>query len=193
MNKLRNYWADDYVTRQKRVLATQLKKGNIKVVAKAISDRLDTVRGSVKTTDTSISWTQEHLVEEEFTLNLGEYLVMNIGFEILSPAEFRAKFEEHHYMPSYYTASENEVKILTVLTSDEYYYGYDYICDKTELSRPDAKEAIDKLRFLGVVGFARGLMSDEGEVGGSGFGICSETRREALLYRYYLNKGEAPE
>lgn len=193
MRNFRSSWADDYFTRRNRVHAAQLKKGNIKAVAKAISERLDTVQGSVKVDATSITWTRTLIDEETFTLHLGEWLIMNVGFEILSSRDFKAKYEQTFYMSSTYTPTENEVKILNALSSDELYYGYDYICARAEISQPEAKEAIDKLRFMGVVDFARGLMNDDGEVCGSGFGIKSDTRREALLYRYYLNRGETPE
>lgn len=189
-----NGWGEYYRTKSSQVLAAKLTKRNMKAIARAIAARLDTV-GIVGVSDNAIRWTHSRIGEQQLELKLGQYIAMTNAWVVAIPAhEFKWKYEEiTPHMPSYYTPTENEVKIIRVLTSDEYYYGYDYICDQTQLDRAAAKEAIDKLRLIGVVRFARGLMNEDGEVCGSGFGIESETRAEALLYRYFLNKGDIPE
>lgn len=186
-------WHKDYETKSKSVHAARLRKSNTKEIIKAINARYDTVQGSVQLEVGGISWKQQHIIDVEYFLRFGDWLVMDGSVKVVTPRDFTLHYEERHYMPSHYTPTENEVKIIRCLTSDEYYYAYQWICDETDLTREQAKEAIDKLRLIGVVQFARGLMNEDGEVGGSGFGIKSETRAEALLYRYYLNKGEAPE
>lgn len=175
------------------MLAAKLTKSNMKAVEKAIAARLDTIQGSVAVTDTSISWTCGHITEQERVLKLGQYLVMMNAWAIpMSAHEFKWKYEEiSPHLPSYYTPTDNEVKIIKYLTSDEYYYGYDYICDETGLDQATAKQAIDQLRSVGVVRFARGLMNDDGEVAGSGFGIRNTVRAEALLYRYYQSNSHS--
>lgn len=192
--KLINGWGKYYETKSTQVLATKLTKGNMKAVAKAIAGRLDTIQDSVVVDDKSIKWITSRILEQEHELKRGQYLVMTNAWAVAIPAhEFKWKYDEiTPHMPTYYTPSENEVKIIRAL-SDEYYYPYSYIEDETGLSRSEAKESIDKLRMVGVVRFARGLMTEEGEVAGSGFGIRDHTRADALLYRYYLNIGKAPE
>lgn len=188
-------WGKYYTEKPHTVIAAKLTKSNMKTLTKAISDRLDTVPESVVVEGDSISWTYGHITEQERTLKRGQYLVMTNAWVIVLPAhEFKWKYDETTpHLPSYYTPTDNEVKIIQCLNSDEHYWGYDYICDETELSREEAKEAINKLRAVGVVQFLRGLMTEDGEVAGAGFGVCNTTRAEALLYRYYLQKGEAPE
>ena len=192
--KLINGWGKYYETKSTQVLATKLTKGNMKAVAKAIGERLDTLPNSVMTFNDQIIWVTGHITEQEKSVKLGEYLIMTNAWIISLPArDFKSKYDEiTPHMPTYYTPTENEVKIIRAL-SDEYYYPYSYIEDETGLSRSEAKESIDKLRIVGVVRFARGLMTEDGEVAGSGFGIRDHTRADALLYRYYLNIGKAPE
>lgn len=186
-------WHKDYQTKPRSVHAARLIKSNANELIKAINARYDTVKDSVELHKGGIEWRQYHILEVKHFLRFGDWLVMDGGVKVVTPYDFKAQYEERFYMPSYYTPTENEVKIIRCLTSDEYYYAYQWICDETDLTREQAKEAIDKLRSIGVVRFARGLMNDDGEVGGSGFGIEDDCRAEALLYRYYLNKGEAPE
>lgn len=193
MRSFRHKLSADYETKPKRALAARLTKRNIKAVAKAISERLDTDPLTVNITDCSVSWKTTNYQDKVYEIKLGQYLVMNVGFEILTKQEFEDKYREVHHLPSYYIPTDNEVKVMRALASDEYYYGYGYICDETDLTHEGAKAAIDNLRSLGVVYFARGLMNEDGEVCGSGFALSDEIRAEALLYRYHRYKGEVPE
>lgn len=189
MNKLqRKVWFENYQTKRRGAHAAKLKKSNIELVAKAISERLDTKEGSVAIDETGIKWVQIHILEQEHHLKFGEYLVMSVWVKVLSPYDFERDYEKVvPYLPSYFVPNENEVKILKLLSKNEYYWGYDYICDETGLTRVQAKEAIDRLRLVGAVNFLRGLMTEDGEVAGSGFGVDDNERAEALLYRYYGN------
>lgn len=186
-------WHKNYQTKPKGVHAARLTKGNTNELIKAIKARYDTVQESVTLHKGGIEWVQSHILEVKYFLRYGDWLVMDGGVKVVTPYDFKHQYEEQHYMSSYYTPTDNEVKVMRALWSDEYYYGYDYICDETGLDRKQAKEAIDRLRLFGVVAFARGLMNEDGDVCGSGFGMQSHEKAEALLYRYYLNKGEAPE
>jgi len=59
--------------------------------------------------------------------------------------------------------------ILTELSStEEHCWGYDAL-ESNGYKRPELKRAIKKLRDLGYVEYWRGLMTEEGEVAGSGF------------------------
>ena len=136
-------------------------------------------------------WPRVASDDKFYTIRLGQYVQTdNGGLKIYTPYEFKwASWEEYHPMPSYFTPNEHEAKILKAL-GDEYYYGYDYICDETGLTREEAKTAIDRLRTVGAVKFQRGLMNEDGEVGGAGFGIPDIERAEALLYRYHYERND---
>lgn len=182
-------WARHYEAAPERVMAARLRKTNMRQLAKAIDQRLDTIQGSVTILESGIKWKQSHIGEIDQSIKIGEWLVMNQWVRVMTDMSFKYKYKEAHGMPSYYTPTDNEVKIISLLSNDEYFFGYDYICDETGLTHEQAKEAIDNLRSMGVVLFARGLMNDDGEVCGSGFGIENNLKAEALLFRYY-GKGD---
>lgn len=52
-----------------------------------------------------------------------------------------------------------------------FYYPYSYFEAETNLGRDVLKPAMKHLRELKIMDFARGLMNEDGEVCGSGFGI----------------------
>jgi DNA-binding MarR family transcriptional regulator len=59
--------------------------------------------------------------------------------------------------------------ILTELSNtEEHCWGYDALRSE-RYKRPELKKAIKKLRDLGYVEYWRGLMTEDGEVAGSGF------------------------
>lgn len=172
---------ESYKTKTKSVLVAKVTKRNMKKVSKWIGERLDVEKSSV--IDGEIYY---ETGGASSTAEVGEYIVMNSDqVRTLSKLQLESYYQKnYHLIPLYYTPTENQVKVIKAL-DDELYYGYDYICNETDLDRSEAKEAITTLRQIGVVDFARGLMNDDGEVGGSGFAILDRLRAEALLYRYY--------
>ena len=170
-----------YRTKSKEALVAKITKRNIKKVSEWISDRLDVEKSSVIN-----GMIYCETGGSSFVAEVGEYIVMNHEqVRTMSKHQLECDYrKEFHSIPSYYTPSESQVKIIKVL-DDELYWGYDYICSESDLERSEAKAAIDTLRQIGVVDYARGLMNDDGEVGGSGFAILDRIKAEALLYRYY--------
>lgn len=58
--------------------------------------------------------------------------------------------------------------LATLSSTEEYCCGYDSLTSK-EYKRPELQKSIKKLRDLNHVEYWRGLMTDDGEVAGSGF------------------------
>lgn len=71
--------------------------------------------------------------------------------------------------------SEDEAKqkiIVAMYGADQdLYYPYAFFEAETGLDRKVLKPAMTSLRAAGIMDFARGLMTEDGEVAGSGFGI----------------------
>lgn len=72
--------------------------------------------------------------------------------------------------------NENEKKVLLYLREasmpdGEYCLPFDYISDGTNLDRKAVRKACRSLARKGLAGFYRGLMTDDGEVAGSGYSI----------------------
>lgn len=68
----------------------------------------------------------------------------------------------------------------------EMYYGYQML-ETPEFPRKELEKAIKVLKEIGIVDYRRGLMNDDGEVAGSGFGIRwgePYTTAELAIYRY---------
>lgn len=63
-------------------------------------------------------------------------------------------------------------KIVSTIPNDDLYYGFDHFGE--DLSRDRMSVNCKELRKLGYVHFARGLMNDEGEVGGAGYRVTEE-------------------
>lgn len=65
-----------------------------------------------------------------------------------------------------------DLAILAALgEQDEYCFPYSYLERRTGYDRKELKPRIKYLREQGYVTYERGLMSEEGEVAGSGFGV----------------------
>lgn len=87
--------------------------------------------------------------------------------------------------------SQDSYKILSFLLegNGECYFPYKTIERVTGLERDTIKRVIDifKQENLGIIEYQRGLMTEEGEVAGSGFGIPwgnPYNRAELAIYRY---------
>ena len=81
--------------------------------------------------------------------------------------------------------TDNEKKVLTVLADEtdtwgERCIGFDWIIGDTNLTRKEVQKACKKLREYKFVHFYRGLMTEDGEVAGSGYCVSSEG--EAFIY-----------
>lgn len=77
--------------------------------------------------------------------------------------------------------TDNQDKILSVLQhgyGGEFCYNYDQLEYETALTRTVLKEEIKILKELGIVQYVRGLMTEDGEVAGSGFTIYYNKMRE---------------
>lgn len=69
---------------------------------------------------------------------------------------------------------QDQVKVLEAFYKnayDDYCYGYSWIKDETGLDRKPAFKAVHALLKLGYLEYVKGLMTDDGEVAGSGFWI----------------------
>lgn len=172
----------------KVVWAAQLRKGNFKTLAAAVDyhGAADTVEVD-ETTHTIKFTTSSPWDRDVHHLRLGDFIIFeNAGPRVVAGRHFKDSYTEIYPLPSYYSPTDDEVKIIEALgTDDEYCYNYDYITSETGLDRAAAKKAVDNLRKLGVVKFWRGLMNDDGEVQGAGFNVDDRLRAEALLYRHY--------
>lgn len=74
--------------------------------------------------------------------------------------------------------------ILVVLSgTEEHCCGY-WSLESPEYKRPELKKAIKKLRDLGYVEYWRGLMTEDGEVAGSGF--CRSRLGNEYVEKYEL-------
>lgn len=70
--------------------------------------------------------------------------------------------------------NKNQIAILEFLMDGyggERCWYYQQICDDAAIDLPTAKKEIKKLRAMGLVLYVRGLMTEEGQVAGSGFTI----------------------
>lgn len=84
--------------------------------------------------------------------------------------------------------SKTELEILQGLSNDEMCYAYNYICDITfpeVLERKEAQKIIKRLRGLGLVRYVRGLMTEDGDVAGSGF--CLTIAGDKIVKEYDQN------
>ena len=75
--------------------------------------------------------------------------------------------------------TDDEIKVLEVLFqhtrhSGEYCITFDYTMGDTNLSRKDVRNICRSLRGKGLAEFYSGLMTDDGEVAGSGYCISWE-------------------
>lgn len=76
---------------------------------------------------------------------------------------------------------EIEFRILEhfVELDEDYCYGYDEFVVATGLSKEELKPAMKSLREKGFVEYHRGLINDDGETAGSGFGLNYRKKSEA--------------
>lgn len=72
--------------------------------------------------------------------------------------------------------SDNEAAVLDVLSMGygEYAYPFDYIGSIVKLDRDAVRYLCHTLRDKDLAYFARGLMTEEGMMAGSGYGITSQ-------------------
>lgn len=126
---------------------------------------------------------------------LGDYLIRDVmggwgEVKVYRPGEFKSLFHEKisYRELRWYSLTEVEYQVLQALQHDtDLCYGYGWIMDYTKVDRKETKKAVDHLRELNIVEFHRGLMTDDGEVAGSGFGINDMTKElmaELLCLRY---------
>lgn len=129
--------------------------------------------------------------------HIGDYLMRNVsGFggqvQVFKPHEFKNAFSKKQaYGPlRFYSITEVEYQVLrSIMEHDtDMCYPYSWIMDYTKLDRAETKKAVDHLRELGIVEFYRGLMTDDGEVAGSGFGITGTL--EQLLAELLMSRHE---
>lgn len=176
-----------YYRPNKTVIGMRLTKSTYKDVLSLIENHggVETCIGDIQ--DCQIAFKQIWPREAEQIIKRGMYITSeNAGLKVYSKWEFENGFTRIYDMPSYYSPTDNEVKILECLNRDaEMCYPYSWICDETGLTRDEAKTAIDRLRDFGAVEFWRGLMDDDGNVAGSGFCWGDPHKAEALLYRHY--------
>lgn len=151
---------------------------------------VDKVNGTIvfPVTDTDMTPKKE-------TAMLGDYLARDVSggwgeVRKYSAGDFKSRFTERvsYRELRFYSLTEVEYQVLQALQYDsDMCYGYDWIMDYTKVDRKETKKAVDHLRDLQVIGFHRGLMNDDGEVAGSGFGINDMTQElmaELLCLRY---------
>ena len=138
--------------------------------------------------------TDMEMTPNKETAMLGDYLVRDVSggwgeVRKYTAGEFKGRFSEkvNFRQLRYYSLTEIEYQVLKALGDSDLCYGYDWIMDYTKVDRAETKKAIDHLRELRVISFYRGLMNDDGEVAGSGFGTCDplqEEMAELLCLRY---------
>lgn len=77
--------------------------------------------------------------------------------------------------------TENQNKILSALQhgyGGEFCHNYTHLEHDTELDREILKIEVKQLRKMGLVQYVRGLMTEDGEVAGSGFTIPYKKMKE---------------
>lgn len=81
-------------------------------------------------------------------------------------------------------------ELLYLAHKAEYCYPYAHFVDNSDATLDEVREFMQTLKKLGLVKTYRGLMTDDGEVAGSGFAIPSDPAAkliELALYRYNYN------
>lgn len=69
---------------------------------------------------------------------------------------------------------ELQIKIIeSFLEDEELAYNYNYFIRKTGATKEEIKEIMTQLRRSGMVDYVRGLMTENGEVAGSGFELST--------------------
>lgn len=178
--------------------AGKLTKKNFDEVA-AFIERC-TIEGLVKADKEA--WTIQYKPNPRFagngpiTAKLGDYVARNVGggdygdVLVLTPKEFKRQYKRNYSysLLKYYDLTDVEYNVLrSILTQDcDLFYGYGWIEDYTGVDRKETKKAVDHLRELGILSYASGLMTEDGEVAGSGFGIdgaTAELMAELLMRR----------
>lgn len=86
---------------------------------------------------------------------------------------------------------QNRIKILKALieADDMYCYDYSWLESETGLTRKELEPEVASLRSTGLVEHIKGLMTDDGEVAGSGFQIVYAKRQQVrdLIEKYGKN------
>lgn len=85
--------------------------------------------------------------------------------------------------------NEKSFKIYKALLAGrgENYFPYSYLERETGMDRGELRELLGIHKKLGIIQYARGLMNEEGEVAGSGFGIPygdAYNSAELACYKY---------
>jgi hypothetical protein len=178
-----------YYSSYRHVIGIRYTKGNAKDVLELISKHGAVEKYEIDDDTGRIDFTQHWPRDNVQSLKRGDWVTSeNAGLKVYGNREFKDQFTQIYSMPSYYSPTDDEVKVLECLNRDaEMCYPYSYICDETKLTRHQAKAAIDRLRSFGAVKCWVGLMTEEGDVAGSGFCWGDPHKAEALLYRYYGN------
>jgi len=153
----------------------------------------------------TIKYTRNFLFNggQECIVKLGDYVARNVGGgdngEVLCGGRrwFKENYTENQNYRSlaYYDLTDVEYNVLrSIVTHDtECFYGYKWIMDYTNVDRNETKKATVHLRELGILSFSNGLMNDDGEVGGSGYGFSTpmqELLAELLMRRKQDKPGQ---
>jgi len=95
------------------------------------------------------------------------------------------------------TLDDHEKAVLERLdwAGGEYFWGFDTIAVDMQLEHDQVRNACHSLKAKGLACFARGLMTEDGELAGSGYGITDNGRRylaaiQPVQISPNCNKGE---
>lgn len=138
-----------------------------------------------------------HWRVEPVTAQLGMIIARNVSGgdygEVLaiSPREFKQRYHRNFNYGNlkYYRLTDVEYGVLQSIVENDSdcYYPYSWIMDYTHVDKKETKKAVDHLRELGLLNYLNGLMNEDGEVAGSGFGIDTNVQHlmiELLMTRY---------
>lgn len=149
-------------------------------------------------TNHTITFTSRSLGDnrEQKVAKIGDYLMRNVTggdyaeMFVLKRYEIKQRFSvKHNYAQlTFYQLTDVEYNVLRCILAQntEWFYPYSSLEEYTGVDRKETKIATKHLRELGLLEFQNGLMTDEGEVAGSGFGISSpiqELLAELLMRR----------
>ena len=154
---------------------------------------------------TYITW--KNYDGREFKAELGDYVLRDVtgmsdysGMVAVKPYYFKQSYSKPRNYGNlrWYDLTDTEYHVLRALFAydSDCFYGYDWIMDYTEVDRKQTQTAAKHLRELNVITFLNGLMNDDGEVAGSGYGFYDTEQKliaELLMWRKQSKNGFDPE